>query len=104
MTAAGEKRPEVLKKSGGGNILYLFLEVLVPRPICISRPKFSKWLKIVSRNFSRSFLLSNKNYPSSTNIMKNSSNRLPELKYSGLWMTNWPLRGVISSVLKMWLL
>ena len=57
----------------------------------ISIPKFSNWLNISSRTFSRSLLLSNTNDTLSMYIMRNISNGTPELKYFVLWMTICPI-------------
>ena len=55
----------------------------------IFSPNLEKWIKIRSGTFSRSLILSSKNYPSSTFSMHNILKRFPELKNSGLWQKLW---------------
>ena len=65
------------------------LEGLDTQPTCISSPNLEKLVKIRSRPFSRSLLLSNTNVSLSTCIMQNNSKVSPELKDIGLWLTIW---------------
>ena len=65
------------------------LEGLDTQPTCISSPNLEKLVKIRSRPFSRSLLLSNTNVSLSTYIMQNNSKVSPELKDIGLWLTIW---------------
>ena len=99
MSTAGEEWLEGLKNTGGGNNTKSVLEGLGPQPMCIVIPKLAKWLKIRSRPFSRSLLLSNKNHQSSTYSTQNSSKIFPDLKEFILWLTIWTVeRGTSSSV------
>ena len=67
--------------------MHSVLEGLDPRPMCISSLNLSKWVKIISRTFSRSLLLLNTNVSLSTYIMQNNSKTFSELKDFGLWLT-----------------
>ena len=59
--------------------------------MCISSPNLENWVKIRSRPFSRTLILSNKNSPFYTYSMQNNSKIFPELKDFGLWLKIWPV-------------
>ena len=81
----------VLKKPGGGENTYLFFEVFFYLPMCISSPNRAKWSERRVITFSISVLNSKTNVSSSTYIMQNKSNIIPDEKVPGRWLINFPV-------------
>ena len=81
----------VLKKPGGGENTHSVFDGVFSVPMCISSPKREKWSERRVIPFSMSVLDSKTNAPSSTYIMQNRSNSIPDDKVPGLWLTNCPV-------------